>query len=119
MRMALTIAAGGAFGTVLRWYAGQWTSPSVPWGTWAVNIAGSLFLGLAVGALGTRAAGTVWVNGLTVGVLGGFTTFSTFTLQSVELWESGRPQWAAINVIVSILFGVTAAAAGLAAGRAL
>ncbi len=119
MQMALSIAAGGAIGSVLRWYAGQWTSTSVPWGTWAVNILGSLLLGLVVGAYASRTIDPAWVNGVTVGLLGGFTTFSTFTLQSVELWESGRPQWAAINIFVSVLAGLTAAVVGLAAGRAM
>jgi len=119
MQMALSIAAGGAVGSVLRWYAGQWTSTSVPWGIWAVNILGSMLLGFVVGVYGNRTVDPAWVNGVTVGLLGGFTTFSTFTLQSVELWESGRPQWATINIVVSVVVGVAAAIGGLAAGRAV
>lgn len=119
MQMALSIAAGGAIGSVLRWYAGQWTSPAVPWGTWAVNIVGSFLLGVVVGALSSRSIDAPWVNGITVGLLGGFTTFSTFTLQSVELWEAGRPQWAAVNVVIPVAVGLAAAILGLAAGRAV
>ncbi len=84
-----------------------------------MNLAGSFLLGGVVGYLAARSVDPALRNGVTVGLLGGFTTFSTYALQSVELWEAGRPQWATLNVFVSTIAGLALAALGLAVGRAL
>jgi len=93
-----------------------------PWGTMTVNIVGSLVMGLVVGWLAFR-AGESWTQHvrlfLTTGVLGGFTTFSAFSLDTMLLWERGQVGVALAYVLASVLVGVLALAAGLALMRAL
>lgn len=117
MVTALWIAAGGAVGTLARYgLAGMINQSSHPWGTVTVNLVGSLGLGLLVG---------IWEGGppadhqlaITIGVLGGFTTFSTFALDTIGLWERGAGGTALLSVTVSVVGGLAAAVAGLALGR--
>lgn len=117
MVTALWIAAGGAVGTLARYgLAGMINQSSHPWGTVTVNLVGSLGLGLLVG---------IWEGGppadhqlaITIGVLGGFTTFSTFALDTIGLWERGAGGIALLSVTVSVVGGLAAAVAGLALGR--
>jgi len=117
MVTALWIAAGGAVGTLARYgLAGAINQSSHPWGTVTVNLAGSLALGVLIG---------IWEGGppadhqlaITIGVLGGFTTFSTFALDTIALWERGDGGVALLTVAVSVVGGLAAAIAGLALGR--
>jgi CrcB protein len=117
MVIALWIAAGGAVGTLARYgLAGVINQSSHPWGTVTVNLVGSLGLGLLVG---------IWEGGpptehqlaITIGVLGGFTTFSTFALDTIGLWERGAGGIALLSVTVSVVGGLAAAIAGVAFGR--
>ena len=107
------IALGGAFGSVLR-YALQgavqrWTGGTFPAGTLVVNLLGCL----AVGALSAWFAGPLQIReeyriGLTVGVLGGFTTFSTFGLETYNLAAMGESRFAWANMALSCGLGVAA-----------
>ena len=108
-RYAVNLAAGRAFGTAF------------PWGIMGINIAGSLLMGLLVGWLGARASGVDAGVRLFVatGMLGGFTTFSTFSLDAVTLWERGAHGAAVAYVAASVLVALVALAIGLVAGRAL
>jgi CrcB protein len=116
------VALGGAVGAVARYAAvtalGQWLGPAFPWGTVAVNVAGSLAMGLLVGA-----ADRVWQPGpelrlfLTVGVLGGFTTFSSFSLDAALLIERGDIAGAVAYVTASVILSIAALVAGLALFR--
>lgn len=119
----LLAAVGGAAGALARWgvaealphQRGGW-----PWATLSVNLAGCLLLGLLVGMLFTRFPGRGWLRPLLgTGVLGGFTTFSTFAVETVTSVETGAWAVAAGYVLASVLGGVAAAAAGLLLGRAL
>lgn len=87
-----------------------------PWGTLAVNAAGSLLMGFVVArvlaAELAQPAGTV----LAAGLCGGLTTFSSFTVGTVGLWEQGRRLAAAANVAANLAVGVALAGAGLRAG---
>lgn len=119
MTTALWIAAGGALGTLARFgLAGLINGDGHPWGTVAVNILGSLLLGLAAGAWGVTHA-TDYQAAATVGVLGGFTTFSTFTLDTVHLWETGHTGLAMSTAVLSVVIGLAAAVVGLVVGRAV
>ncbi|MDF2114886.1 fluoride efflux transporter CrcB [Roseiarcaceae bacterium H3SJ34-1] len=93
-----------------------------PWGTMTVNILGSLAMGLIAGWLAFR-AGESWTQHvrlfLTTGILGGFTTFSAFSLDAMLLWERGQTSAAIAYVLVSVLVSVLALAAGLALVRTL
>lgn len=109
------IVLGGGFGAVLRWLATMWlgtTGKGFPVGTTAVNVVGSFALGVAVG-MGTSIA-DFDTQPLTIGLLGGFTTFSTWMVQIAQ--EEDRRQSDAIAAIPTVL-GVAAAALGVWIGR--
>jgi fluoride exporter len=96
--------------------------PGFPWGTLAVNVTGSLAMGLLAGWLALR-TGEGWSGPtrlfLATGVLGGFTTFSAFSLDAVLLWERGDTGLAAAYVLASVLLSVGGLVAGLALVRAV
>ena len=119
MVTAVWIAAGGAVGTLARYgLAGLINERGHPWGTVTVNVVGSLILGVLVGIWGVD-HGSGHQLALTVGLLGGFTTFSTFALDTIKLWEDGNTTLALMTVVVSVVLGIAAAVAGLALGRGL
>lgn len=117
MSTAIWVALGGAIGSLARFgLAGAINYRGHPWGTVAVNIVGSFALGLVVGAWGFRVDGPRHI-GLAVGLLGGFTTFSTFAMDTIYLWENGEIVTAVTSVAISIVVGLAAAVAGLLLGR--
>ncbi len=109
------MAGAGAAGVSARYAIGQ-LSPSL-WVTLAINVVGSLLLGVLV-AQG-RSLSPEARDALGVGFLGGFTTFSTFSLQAVLEADGGRPGTALLYVVASVVLGVGAACAGFYGGRAL
>ena len=121
------VALGGGAGAVLRYQAGRAltallgpaTVSAFPWATLFVNIAGSLAMGLLAGWLarhGSEASAT-WRLLIGVGLLGGFTTFSAFSLEMMLLIERGQPGTAFVYAAISVLAGVTALYIGLIAMR--
>jgi len=109
MPMILTlipVALGGALGATLRWLAGL--AVTFPLGTLAVNVAGSLAIGLIWAGLAAR-----WHPFVITGVLGGFTTFSAFSLDTLRLVEAGRMTAALGYVAGSVILSLAACAAGL------
>ncbi len=117
---ALAVFVGGGLGSVLRWLVGKWTLAwfgyGFPVGTLAVNVAGSLAIGIAIGAL----EGVGQPNKLffVTGFLGGFTTFSAFSLDALTLWQRGEALTAALYVIATVVLSLGAAALGWAFFRA-
>lgn len=113
------VALGGAAGSMLRYLtvlgAARLFGPGLPLGTLAVNVIGSFLIGvLAIWLMGSRA----WAYPLLIsGFLGGFTTFSAFSLEAFRLWETGQPALAAAYVAGSVGLGLAALLAGLALGR--
>jgi len=114
----LLVAIAGVLGVLARYVITRWAADeeALLWATAAINVGGSFALGLLVsGGWFSRdvrdAAGA--------GFLGGFTTFSTFSVQAVLEADGGRPGRAALYVAVSVLGGIAAAAAGYALGRAV
>ena len=110
---ALFVFLGGGIGSVLRYLAGMWIgSGAFPCATLAVNAVGSL----AIGLLGGWAARLGWSEtlrlSLTTGLCGGFTTFSTFSKESIALAESGRWSAFAAYAIGSVAVGIAAVALG-------
>lgn len=91
--------------------------PGFPWWTMAVNVAGSFLIGLAAGLMGTLETGQNARLFLTTGFLGGFTTFSAFSLDALTLWERGAPVQAGFYVLGSVIASLIAALAGLMASR--
>ena len=121
--MAYVLAAlGGALGALARWgvaTALPHTPGSWPWATLLVNLTGCLLLGALTAALTARSPEPPWARPfLAVGVLGGYTTYSAFAVEVVELVDAGAAALAAGYVLVSVLGGVLAVAAGARAVRA-
>ena len=112
---ALLIGAAGAAGGLARYGIGL-LSPS-RWATLGVTVAGSLLLGVLVEA--GRDLDPMVRDALGVGFLGGFTTFSTFSVQAVLESEGGEPGVAALYVAASVVLGLAAGAAGYYGARAL
>ncbi len=120
----MSIAAGGGLGAVLRYSAGllfvKHVSLDFPLTTVLVNCVGSFFMGLIVIVLMNKAPANLLLHSfLTVGVLGGFTTFSTFSLDVVSLIERGAIAPAGIYVLLSVLLSVGALFLGFVVGREL
>lgn len=109
----LSIALGGALGSVLR-HLGV-TAIGAPWGVALVNVAGSFAIGVLYVILSTR---TALAPALMTGLLGGFTTFSAFSLDALKLWQSGQPGQAALYVAISVFLSLAAVAAGVSLARA-
>ncbi|MEQ1850645.1 MAG: fluoride efflux transporter CrcB [Chthoniobacteraceae bacterium] len=101
----LMVALGGALGSVLRFWLGSIIGHKAGapfWGTLFVNVTGCFLIGL-LGNLRENGPGEFDRYFLMVGVLGGYTTFSTFSLQTLELLHAGRPGLAAANVALSMV----------------
>jgi CrcB protein len=95
-----------------------WFGPALPFGTLAVNVLGSFLMGLLVATLAEGSAATQpWRLFLATGVLGGFTTFSAFSLDALTLWQRGQVGAALLYVAASVLLSLAAIAAGFAIAR--
>jgi len=119
----LAVLIGGAIGSALRYaIAGVWLTPAsmnFPWGTLAVNVSGSMALGF-LGRYYAPPHGSHEVFLLlTVGLCGGFTTFSTFTLDAFTLVERGAAARASLYVLVSVALSYVALILGYVAARAV
>lgn len=114
-------ALGGALGALGRWGVAEALPRDAdgwPWATLLVNLSGCLVLGLLVGWVFSRSPRSSWLRPfLGTGVLGGFTTFSAFAVETVQLTDAGRPALAGGYVLASVAGGVAASALGLRAGR--
>lgn len=116
MLLLLAIGAGGALGSIARFLVSlgvqRWLGPRFPWATFLVNMSGSFLIGVAFGlADADRYSGDV-LTFLVAGVLGGYTTFSTFSVENLQLVESGRIGQFMLNSSYQILGGLLLAAAG-------
>lgn len=110
LNMYLAVAAGGALGSVARYafvgQAARLLGAGFPWGTLGVNVIGSLLMGLAAGVYAARVSAPPEIQAfISAGVLGGFTTFSAFSLDVVQLYERG--QWALAVVYGAASFGLS------------
>jgi CrcB protein len=120
VRPLLLVALGGALGSALRWGVTEWaarvTLGLFPWGTLAVNAAGSLAIGAVATLAETRGLGSPETRLLLVtGILGGFTTFSALSWETLTLTRQGAWGTAAGYALGSLVLGWAAAAAGRAA----
>ena len=123
MSPLLYVMVGGAVGSGARYLTGRAMTALLgagyPFGTLAVNLVGGLLMGVLVGVLARNAAPEGWRLLLGVGVLGGFTTFSSFSLDVVTMIERGAPGLALGYVLVSVIGSIAALFAGLSAVRAV
>ncbi len=124
MNEALAVALGGAAGAIARWLIsariGGWLGSGFPWGTLVVNALGSFAIGIAAVLCVERfGLGPVARAGIMIGLLGGFTTFSTFALETLQLGEDGFAWRAAANAVVSVIACVAAAGGGVQLARSV
>lgn len=124
MRLVLLAAGGGAIGAAARYLLnvgmGRWLGPGFPWATFAANVSGCLLMGLLAGALiGREAETTALRTFLATGILGGFTTFSAFSLDFANLVHRGDTAAAFAYAAGSVLLSLAAVFAGLAIAKGL
>lgn len=125
MNQLIAVALGGSLGSVLRFLVStgvyQWLGRGFPYGTLAVNVIGSFLIGLLAEALILQRItfAMEYRAAILVGILGGFTTFSSFSLETIYLMEQGNFTKASLNILISISAGLLAVWLGLLSGRSL
>src|SRR2546421_2147601 len=122
MPTSLAVAAGGAVGVSARYALDRFIERRAfsifPWSTFIINATGCLLIGLVIAAVVDRHHAPRWVSvGLAVGVLGGYTTFSTFAQETLDLAEEGRVALALAYATSSVAVGVIAVLIGTKLGR--
>lgn len=124
MNKYVLVGLGGCLGSVLRFWAGAYISNRMgsrfPYGTFVINVTGSFLIGLVVTLLAER---THWSPNfrylIPIGFIGGYTTFSTFELETFQSFRDGEILAAFLNVLLSVVLGFIAVWLGAVAGRAL
>lgn len=107
---ALFVFAGGGLGSVARWGVGRLLPASGwPWATLLVNVVGSFALAWVAARWATGHPARTFLG---IGVLGGFTTWSTFSYEVIQIWAGGRPAVAVGYAVVAVVGGLAAAALG-------
>ncbi len=123
MQLILLVGIGGFFGAVMRYLVAEWVQDisrnlSLPYGTIAVNITGCLLIGLLAGFSENRNMFGPEARALLfIGVLGGFTTFSAFGYETVELLRDGKSMAAFSNVGLQVCLGLAAVWVGYSASQ--
>ena len=125
MPVIVGVALGGALGASARWLLDRFIeerSDSIfPWSTFTINVTGCFLIGILTEQLVDRHHIPAWIRiGLIVGVLGGYTTFSTFSQEALALFETPHDVPVALTYAAgSVAFGILAVYAGVVLGRAL
>ena len=112
LRHLLCVAAGGALGSVLRTWLGLRIHGVFPWSTFAVNLTGSFLIGILFHCFGSEEDDANLRFFLIAGFCGGFTTFSTFSLDMLKLLRDGHVGLAAVNMVLSVACCLAAVYAG-------
>lgn len=123
MALVLAVAIGGAFGSVMRYLlakaVNEWLGRDFPYGTLSVNVIGCLIAGMCYVWLIERDAAAEWRALVLIGVLGGFTTFSAFSVDTLRLWEQSGAAPALANVLTSVVASLAACGIGIWIARQL
>ena len=123
MTETLWIGLGGFAGALARYWLSGWIAAHAgvvfPFGTFVINLSGSFALGLLLALFEQQAGSPAARLALGTGFLGAYTTFSTFTYETIRLIEEGSLLLATLNVVGSVVLGLGAVLAGVVAGRAL
>ena len=122
MSVILGVAAGGALGTLSRYgvdtFVERRTDAVFPWATFLINVSGCLAVGFLIAALVDRHRAPEWLRvGLVLGFCGGYTTFSTFAQEALDLLETGKAAVAFAAIAANVLLGLAAVFIGLRIGR--
>lgn len=122
MKQVIAIALGGSVGALLRYGVSNWVHSFVardfPYGTLIVNVSGSLIMGVLYVVLVERLAlGVEWRAVFLIGVLGAYTTFSSFSMETLLLFENGEHMKALANVVLSVSLCLVAVWFGVVVGR--
>ncbi len=122
MKQVLAVAAGGALGSALRFWMSTWVhgiaGRGFPYGTLTVNVLGSFVMGLlCVLLIDKLNVSLEWRAALLTGVLGGFTTFSSFSMETLTLFEMGEPFKASLYILLSIAVCLAATWVGVVVAR--
>jgi CrcB protein len=116
MPAILAIALGGACGALARYGAGRLVALFIdspfPWGTWTVNLVGCFLIGMTVPLFGRFSGAESARFFLVVGFLGSFTTFSTFSLNTIALWGNGHGLLGLLNAVGSLACGLVLVVVG-------
>ena len=119
----LVLSLGGALGVNARYWLGvlmaRWTDPRFPCATVTINVTGSFAIGFLAVVLAHRWPHPLGRMFIVTGFLGGYTTFSSFTYESLQLWEDGRTRLSLANTVGSVAAGLAAVALGVALARSL
>lgn len=120
---SLVVFVGAGLGGVARYAIGQWVQGSAgadfPWATLLINVTGSAALALAYGLLESTAVTPEWRAFVGIGVIGGYTTFSTFSYETVRLIQDGAWERALVYVLGSVFLSLAAAILGFGLASAL
>ena len=123
MRDALWVGLGGFVGANARYWLGGWImtrlGSAFPYGTFVINITGSFILGMIMGILEGHVFSPAVRLALAIGFVGAYTTFSTWTYETLRLIENGSLMLATANAFGSLAIGLVAAMGGLFSGRTL
>ncbi|HRZ27019.1 MAG TPA: fluoride efflux transporter CrcB [Spirochaetota bacterium] len=123
MRVLIWIAAGGSLGAVARFLMARtvyrFTGAYFPWGTLAVNVLGCFIIGFLFELFERTALSPEVKSFCTIGFLGAFTTFSTYSLETINLFRDGEFRLGAMNVALSNIVGIVAAVLGIMIARIL
>jgi len=120
----LLVALGGGIGSATRYLVGGWFAsrfgPAFPYGTFVINVTGSFIIGFFLAFAQERVSlSPYWRLFFAVGVVGGYTTFSTFEYESIRLLQDGEMLLGAVYLLGSVLTGGLAAIAGIALGSSV
>lgn len=122
MPLVLAVGFGGAFGAVSRYSLDRFVEHRVdsafPWATFVINVSGCFAVGFIIAAIVDRHRAPQWLKvGLTIGFCGGYTTFSTFAQESLDLIEARDLTIAFASIGASVLLGILAVLIGIKVGR--
>ena len=119
----LAISIGAVLGANVRYLLGGWVGEQAgsgfPWGTFVINVSGSLVIGIVLGLAAERTVPPWWRPGIAVGFLGSYTTFSTFSYETINLIRDGSYLAAVANAGGSLVLSLVAVGIGLAIARAV